>query len=148
MTLKLATQEDVPVVVEMALRYAKASPFGRFPVDEAKINQIVQDLMRDRNKGIIVLYIVNDKPEGMIAGMLTEMLFNHDAIATELVWWVNPEHRTRKSLKLKEAYEYWAKRVGAKFIQMAEMNDDKIRRFYERTGYDLTERAYLKVIGG
>jgi hypothetical protein len=148
MTLKLATQEDVPVVVEMALRYAKASPFGRFPVDEAKINQIVQDLMRDRNKGIIVLYIVERQARGYDRRDADGNVFNHDAIATELVWWVNPEHRTRKSLKLKEAYEYWAKRVGAKFIQMAEMNDDKIRRFYERTGYDLTERAYLKVIGG
>jgi hypothetical protein len=64
------------------------------------------------------------------------------------MWWVNPEHRSRKSLALKEAYEFWAKKVGAKFIQMANMNDEKIERFYQRTGYDLTERAYLKVIGG
>lgn len=146
MTLKLATVDDVEDVVEMAIKFAKASPYGVFPVEDGKLRQLVLDLLRDRNKGIIVLYLVEGKPQGVIAGMLSEMLFSHEPIASELIWWVNPEHRTRKSLKLKEAYEYWAKRVGAKYIQMAELNDEKIARFYQRTGYDLCERSYLKVV--
>lgn len=111
-----------------------------------KIEELCLSLLRDRNTTIVVLYMHNDKPVGMLAGMSSEMIFSREIIASEVIWWVEPSFRSRKTLALKEAYEYWAKRIGAKYIQMANLDDQKIERYYERTGYKLTERAYLKVI--
>jgi hypothetical protein len=146
MTLKLATYEDVPAILEMTEQFTGLTAYGEFPQDKEKLTALVNGLLKDRNKGIIVLYLVDDKPVGMIAGMLTEMVFSREDAAQELVWWVNPEHRTRKSFSLKEAFEYWAKRVGAKYIIMAEPNNDKVARYYERTGYRPMERSHVKVI--
>lgn len=146
MTLKLATVEDTGAVIEMAMAFAKVSPYKDFPMEREKIEELVLQLMRDRNKTVVILYMHNDKPVGMIAGMSSEMMFSRETIASEVIWWVEPGFRSRKTLALKEAYEYWAKRIGAKYIQMANLDDQKIERYYERTGYKLTERAYLKVI--
>lgn len=146
MTLKLATEADFPAILDMAMKFAQASPYKDFPIEEEKVAALLQTLLHDKNKTIVVLYIQNDKPVGMIAGMISEMLFNREMVASELIWWVNPEVRSRKTLSLKEAYEYWAKRVGAKYIQMTNLNDDKITRYYERTGYVLTEKSFLKKV--
>lgn len=146
MTLKLATAEDFPYILEMAQKFAAASPYKDFPMEEEKIQELILTLMKDRNKTIIVLYVHDGKPVGMLAGMSSEMIFSREIIASEVIWWVDPGFRSRKTLALKEAYEYWAKRIGAKYIQMANLDDQKIERYYERTGYKLTERAYLKVI--
>lgn len=147
MTLKLATPEDFPDILRMSKAFAEASPYKDFPMTEEKITELILTLLRDKNKTLIVLYLQDGKPVGMIAGMSSEMIFSREIIASEVIWWVDPEFRGgRRSLALKEAYEYWAKRIGAKYIQMANLNDDKIERYYQRTGYTLTEKAYLKVI--
>ena len=146
MTLRLATTEDIPVILEMAKKFADTSPYGKYPQEYSKAEDMVKGLLIDRNKSIVILYEVNGKPEGMIAGVLSEMMFSRENVAQELIWWVNPGHRSRKSLSLKEAYEYWAKRVGAKYISMAEPNDEKVARYYERTGYKVMERNHLKVV--
>lgn len=147
MTLKLATPEDLPYILEMAKKFAAVSPYKDYPQSDEKIEELILSLMKDRNKTVLVLYMVNDKPVGMIGGMVSEMIFSRDLVASELIWWVDMGFRSRKTLALKEAYEYWAKRIGAKYIQMSNLDDQKIERYYERTGYKLTERAYLKVIG-
>lgn len=146
MTLKLATPEDIGPIIEMAMSFAQASPYKDLPMTREKIEELVLSLLRDKNKTIVVLYMHGDRPVGMIAGMSSEMMFSREIIASEVIWWVEPGFRSRKTLALKEAYEYWAKRIGAKYIQMANLDDQKIERYYERTGYKLTERAYLKVL--
>lgn len=144
--LKLAGVEDIGAVIDMALSFAKVSPYKDLPIEREKIEELILSLLRDKNKTIIVLYMHDGKPVGMIAGMSSEMMFSREIIASEVIWWVEPGFRSRKTLALKEAYEFWAKRIGAKYIQMANLDDQKIERYYERTGYKLTERAYLKVI--
>lgn len=146
MTLKLATIDDFDAIKRMALAFAKASPYKDFPIEEERIEELIQSLLRDRNKTIVILYMHEGKPVGMIAGMSSEMIFSRDLVTTEVIWWVDPGFRSRKSLALKEAYEYWAKRIGAKYIGMSNLDDEKISRFYERSGYKPYERAFMKVI--
>jgi hypothetical protein len=48
---------------------------------------------------------------------------------------------------LKEAFEFWGKRVGAKRIQMSSLYENaKVARYYERTGYEPVEVSYLKKV--
>jgi len=145
MTLKLATIDDLDRVVRLAVTFIKQSPYKNEPYDEDDIRELVSLILRDRNKGVVVFLMNEDVPVGFIGGMLTKMLFSKDQLATELFWWVDPQFRGRKSLSLKEAFEYWAKRVGAKYIAMSSpANDERVSRFYQRTGYENIENAYLK----
>jgi hypothetical protein len=96
----------------------------------------------------VILYLRDGKPVGFIGGILTKMIASKEQVATEVFWYVSPEARgSRKSLSLKEAFEYWAKRVGAKFVVMSSLADTIVERYYERTGYKLMEKSFLKVIG-
>lgn len=147
MSLKLATVEDFEDIKRMALAFAEASPYKDFPREETKIEELILNLLRDRNKTIIILYLHEGNPVGMIAGMSSEMIFSRDLVTSEVIWWVDKEFRgSRKALALKEAYEYWAKRIGAKYIGMSNLDDPKISRYYERSGYKPYERAFMKVV--
>lgn len=146
MTLKLATHEDIPEVVDLIDSFIAGSQYANMDHSREKIEEIVLGLLKDKNKGIVILYLVNDKPVGLIGGLATEMVFSRETVATELFWWVNPSYRSRKALSLKEAFEFWGKRIGAKFIQMSGMQDEKLARYYKRTGYDLVENAFVKKV--
>jgi hypothetical protein len=45
------------------------------------------------------------------------------------------------------AYQEWARRVGAKTVQMAMLDDSmNLDKFYRRQGYVPAERSYIKEI--
>jgi len=149
MNLKLATLDDLPDVVRLAEAFAHESPYASETIT-GEIEQFAKDLLRDPTKGIVVLYVKDGKPVGLIGGIITKMLMSQSLIATELMWYVEPEHRgSRKSLALKEAFEFWGRKMGAKFIAMSSLlqSNPSIERYYDRTGYKLQEKAYLKVVG-
>jgi GNAT superfamily N-acetyltransferase len=130
------------------MQFIAQSPYADKGSTTEKVTQTIESLLRDRNKGIVILYIMNDKPVGLIGGLTSEMIFSHDLVASELFWWVDPNFRSRKALSLKEAFEYWARRVGAKYVAMGALpsQGEKVARFYERTGYKNLENSYLKVL--
>lgn len=145
MILKLASHEDIETVVRLAVTFIRQSPYKNEPMDEGEVRELIRLMLTDKNKGIIVLLMKDDLPVGFIGGLLTKMFFSKDMMASEIFWWVDPQYRTRKSLMLKEAFEFWAKRVGARYIAMSSpANDTRVSRFYERTGYENIENAYLK----
>lgn len=147
MMLRLATPEDMPSLIKLAVTFIRQSPYKDEPYDEDEIRDLLSILLRDRNKGIVVLLMKDDLPVGFIGGMLTKMFFSKDPLATEIFWWVDPQYRTRKSLLLKEAFEFWAKRVGAKYISLSSpAQDPRVARFYERTGYIPIENAHMKKV--
>jgi len=46
---------------------------------------------------------------------------------------------------LMQAFEGWAKEVGCKFASMCDMHDlQDLQPLYERKGYKLTEKSYVK----
>ena len=143
--MKLATYEDIPRVVDLVMNFIANSPYSNEANSVEKVTATIEHMVRDRSKGIVVLYVVDDEPVGLIGGVATEMVFSHDVVATELFWWVDPEFRSRKSLALKEAFEYWARRIGAKFVSMSSL-DERVGRFYERSGYRKVENAYLRTL--
>lgn len=147
MNLKLATLEDVDTVVKMVKVFVDQTPYRNEEFDPEKVRAVVVNLVRDRNRGIVIMLMKDDLPIGFLGGTLTEMIFSRKTVAAELFWWVDPQYRTRKSLMLKEAFEFWGKRVGASYTQMSAIPDPKVERFYERSGYTFSEKAYMKAVG-
>ena len=140
--IRIATQEDLDLVVSLASKFAQESPYSAL-VSPDKVRSIVEGILSaDQSQKIILLY----EDKGMLAGMLTPFLFGDKIVATELAWWVEPEHRkSQVGLQLLEAFEYWAKKTGANLITMISI-DDAVGEFYQKKGYSLFERAYMKEI--
>jgi len=149
--LKIAGTEDYIAVQDMVIRFFEESPYKDLPLDESKISSVVLDFLSNPSEKIVILALEDNEPVGMISGMASEHLFSREKTAFETVWWVYPEKRgLRSSLKLFEAFEYWAKKVGCKYVQFGAAQgtpySDKVDQLYKRRGYQKTESNYLKVI--
>jgi len=146
--LKVATREDEPFVTQMALKFYSESPYRGIPINNKKVQDVIEHLMG--NDLCLVLLLVSDqgKPVGMIAGHVNEMIFSTDRMASEVVWWVDKEYRGSKhSLSLLDGFEYWAYKSGCKFVQMSSLGGPKsgvLDRLYSKRKYINTEQAYVK----
>ena len=139
--LKIATIEDLPLVSRMAQSFIESSPYNRH-FDMGMVDGVLTQLStsEDSRKGIVLLY----GEVGMLAGMSSPFIYGPHYMATELGWWVEPDARKSGAGKeLIKAFEEWARRVGCTLITMISL-DDTVSQYYEKNGYVLTERAYMK----
>ena len=100
----------------------------------------------DGGNGIIFVVEV----AGIFVGALGALKFqdpnNGNLIASELFWYVRPEHRG-KGLDLLAAFENWADDAGCQQKTMVYLTDsmpDQVKRIYERKGYRAMEIHYTK----
>lgn len=98
--------------------------------------------LTDKTKQIVLIY----DDVGFLAGLATPSLFGDIRQATEMAWWVEPSERGKEAGgELLKAFEFWAKKVGCKLVTMISLND-KVGKYYEKNGYKLYERAYVKEV--
>jgi len=84
---------------------------------------------------------------GFLAGTLSGTLFSKDKVASELVWYMDPAHRGSEAIKLVNKFEDWAKANGCNRVSMADVDLlNSLSSLYERKGYKLYEKAYVKGI--
>jgi len=86
--------------------------------------------------------------DGALVGMMALTTYTHpmngDTIATEIVWWIQPEARGgRSALQLFKAGEAWAREQGATTFQMIAPSD-QVGAFYERLGFTKIEVHYQR----
>lgn len=149
--LHLAEHDDIPDITRMCLAFKAASPYAFLETSQDQVRQTILRLIEgDKNENVVVLAKEGNKTVGMVAGVAQPFLFSNERVAGELVWWVDPEHRkSTHGKELHAAFEFWAAKVGAAVVTMALLEDkraDKITKLYERKGYTLAERAFLKKV--
>jgi GNAT superfamily N-acetyltransferase len=139
--MKIATLDDVAEVLEMSMKFMSGVGYAEYS-DEQNIRNLIESIVTGRQDQMIILL----KPGvGFIAGQVTPFVFGPHYIAGEIAWWINEDHRKDGSgAELLEAFEYWAKNVcGCTMITLTSL-DDSVGKFYEKKGYKLYERAYMK----
>lgn len=136
--LRIATLDDVDAIEKMAAMFVQATGYSKYAHGKDITNLIVH-LITDKDS-IVLVY----EEDGMIAGTLGKFPFGPYIVASEIAWWVNPNKRkSTLGTELLDAFEYWAKTIGADMIHMVSL-DDSVGKVYEKKGYTLFERAYMK----
>lgn len=134
----------------MVYKFWASTPYGNVALEESKAFDLIATFIEKPVDRIMILAMDGDKPVGFIAAVASETLLTRDKLAHEMAWWMEPEYRkSRVALELVQAYEFWAKKVGCKLIQMSTVETDqveKISKYYSRKGYRLIERSFLKEI--
>lgn len=135
----------------MTERFHKASPYKTIEYDPSKVSELVIQAIEDKINRVLVVLEDEGKAVGMITGVAQEHLMNREKTAFELIWWVDDEYRNSLwSVKLFEAFEYWAKRVGCKYIVTGSAYGtdatEKVDKFYNKRKFQKTESSYFKVI--
>ncbi len=139
--MRIATIEDHDEVLEMSLKFMDSTGYTEYS-NEATISNLINTILSGKQNEMIILL----KPGvGFLAGMSSPFVFGPHFIASEIAWWINEDKRKDGAgAELVEAFEYWAKNVaGCTMITLTGL-DDEIGKFYEKKGYKLYERAYMK----
>lgn len=139
--MHLGTMEDYDKVRTMALKFLDTTEYKELS-DVDVIEGIIKDIFSlPKEDGGILIH-----EDGMLAYRRVPFTFGRRFIGTEVAAWVEPEARGNGVGKdLIDGYEYWAQNLGDCFAVTLSSLDDQIGKFYEKNGYKLYERAYMKV---
>jgi len=127
----------------MGRRFLRASSFDVKASDE-DIRDAFAELI---HSGRIFVAERDEVIVGMLGARLVNPWFSRSVvIATELMWWVDEEHRgSLSSVRLVGAFEQWAKSEHADMISMSDLTGYKgVDRLLSRLGYKCVERAHIK----
>lgn len=127
----------------MAMKFLEETDYAEFS-DKETIDAVITNILGSEGNEKIILI---EPGIGFLAGYSTPFPFGPHLVASELAWYVYPEHRGQKiGSQFLQAFEYWAKeKAGCKFISMVCL-DERLDKFYVKNEYKLYERAYVKVI--
>lgn len=165
MTIRLATEDDKPRLIEMATRFLLESQYGELFDNAATPLSIGELVTNTLALGAIFLAEIDPRGEDLprwherdtckicavklVVGMLAIVALPHPLtgvpIAEEIAWWVEPEHRNSTiGPKLLRSAEQWATTNGANVVKMVAPAGSTVGEFYERLGYRPVETAYIK----
>lgn len=146
--LKLLEETDIPAVMDMGRHFLSASPYSELEFSEDATRAYLFSCLTNPEERICILSMDGSVPVGALLANTSYAPFSSDKVATELAWWVEPEYRkSRRGLDLKEAYEFWAMKMGAKKIGMALLKTEHgpgLHKLFLRGGYKEAETAYVK----
>lgn len=136
-----AALADVPAIVRMGVRFATGEYARLLTVNEQALAILASHMIQNAACGAWVL-----ECDGVVVGMLGMTTYpqamSGETIATEMVWWMEPEARGgRGALRLLEHGKTWARAQGATRLQMIAPNTH-VGAFYERLGFQLLEIHY------
>lgn len=148
---RLATKEDIPVVVKFAENFYRVSGYNTMRFSRQRTRSVVEAIVNDGGfSQVAILALHEGKPVGMVVAIAAQPPFTEEKVSSELAWWVEPEFRSsRLALRLFDAYETWAKTIGCTHIQSAYLTQTSpkgLDKFYERKGYIPVENSFLKKI--
>lgn len=138
--LKIATLDDLPVLLEMGMKFASTTACKDY-MERDHIANVMHACITSPDKVMLM-----HGEDAFLMGGVMPFQYGPYLTASELAWWVNEDKRKSTiGTELLEAFEFWAQKVGATFVHMVSL-DDRVGKYYERKGYKLLERAYIKEI--
>lgn len=117
-----------------------------FPFDPAYAERLFLSYL-SHPRCCALVYEVNRRAEGILLAHAYEHPFGPVWFAQERLWWIDPAHRGRAAFKMLDAYDEWWLAQGCAAGGMAGMGEDPaVRKLYERRGYRVAERNFLKAV--
>lgn len=142
--VRRAKQDDLFEFVVLVKKFANEA-YKQFPVDKEVTSHNFLQGITDPN---FLFLVAEDEGEvvGIFVGYATTPLFSSVKTSAEMGFYLHPDHRDgRTALKMIQEYEKWARSQGCKSAALMDVHDfNDLRSFYERKGYKLKEKSYLK----
>jgi GNAT superfamily N-acetyltransferase len=144
--IRRATADDVPAIVAMAERFVASTPYqAHLAVSAPHVAALAEQLFASPD-GVVFLAEKNGTPVGMLGVLIYPHPVSGQRIASEMVWWVEPEHRGGTAgVRLLKQAEAWAAAHQAIAMQMIAPTA-KVGQFYEAIGYVPMETSYMRTL--
>lgn len=138
--IRIAREEDLDNLNRMALEAIRKAAYA-FISDQGRVVTVIKHFLQELPNQVV---FIDESGHGMIAGMIVPFAYGIEEQAIELLWWVDEEYRlTGIGRELLEGFEVWAASKGARIVTMISL-DDQVGSYYEKQGYTLCERTYMK----
>lgn len=150
-TIRDANQSDIIDILLLCKQFAKEVPdFLATPdIDTTKISNSLQELI-ESPYGFVKVICYNEMIVGSLISVASEMLFNSNLIAQELMFWIEPDHRNGKtSVKIIKEYVGWAEDIGCSLVRLSTVDKStgsKAGLLFKRQGFSCAEESYVKVL--
>jgi GNAT superfamily N-acetyltransferase len=140
-----ATEHDVYAVTLLMKRFEECTRhlYVNIPYASKKYQSMVRS-----GRAAIFMLKDNNKMVGALGCIKAEDPHSGELTAIETFWMVDPERRGKGTILLKY-FDRWAKEEGCKKKAMIHLEDslpDKLKKIYEKKGYQLVESHYMAVV--
>jgi hypothetical protein len=147
--IREAGLSDIPEIARLGGKFHEQAGWSDIMAySEANCALSLEHLMK--SDAFICLVAGRDKIEGMAAGVVSPVYFNHAHLSgEELFWWVDENAPQMTGIRLLDALEQSARQRGCVSWQMksiAKLNGDRMAKLYERRGYRASEQSFIKVL--
>jgi len=141
------TNDEIPRMVQMGEYFWKLTNYAD------KVPYIHKDVIQSCNimkeQGLLLGAYSGDEIAGFIGGVVGTSYTNFNIkIGQELFWWIQPQYRNSGAgTLLLSAIENRAKELGLTYwtmIYLVNIEPEKTKHLYERSGYKSTEIGYTK----
>lgn len=144
--IRIANKDDFDVILDMCSLFWLETQFSE-PFERDHTELMVSMAL---DHGLLCVLESGRTIVGFCAAVKSFILGSTKALgATELAFWVNPEHRAGKNgIALLLFMEGLVKEQGIKYWTMVSMQSsmpEQVNRMYERMGYVHSETSYTKV---
>jgi len=144
--IRIAREDDFDSILGMAADFWLQTQFNE-PFEPEHTRHYVQMAF---DHELLAVVEIDGENVGFCAAIKSFILGSTKAYgATELAWWLDPEHRKGKNgIALLLFMEGLVKEQGIKYWTMVSMQSsmpEQVGRMYERMGYVHSETSYTKV---
>jgi GNAT superfamily N-acetyltransferase len=149
MTIRPATVDDIPRLVEMGVAFLAESIYGKWFQPVPTLVEAVVRQTLEHGAGFVAVSGVNGAPlVGMIGILLGPHSFTGALIASEIAWYVEPRWRgSTIGPRLLVAAREWATTNGATMLQLVAPTKSRLGQYLEHIGYEAAETAYVLMLG-
>ena len=140
-------KEDIIDLLVLGKTFTKEAGHSRLGWDSTKMYAFYDNAINSKDFFFHCL-VADNEVVGFLIGFLAPAYFSHVLQATEIAWYVVPEHRGKgEALKMLELFEEWSKKHGAVCVNMGSVeiiHAEKIAKVYNKRGYTLNENTFTK----
>lgn len=135
-----ANIDDLDTLVNLVFEFGeKASVAKDLTLDREQVTNYLSYWIKDPNSLVLTF------PGGLFVGTISPALGFVELLATEVVFYVQPEQRgSTSALRVLKSFETWAKERKVPKVIFHLIGEEVRDDFLLRSGYTLTERSYSK----
>jgi len=142
MEIRPGTEGDYAPAMELIADFAEESlsEYGTY-LDPEQLKETFNKVLKTS-----FVAVVDNKVVGILAGHIVNDFCSKLPVYEEVLWYVDKEHR-KYGIKLMRYVEQWCLKYNIKRITMCCMENlkaEKLKRFYERLGFQVMETRFLK----
>lgn len=148
MRIRTATLDDVPALLALGPQIHAESRHAALPFDANKTGAALRAMIERTEQEQCFLIAIGSDGDiiGFFIGYAAEYFFSRDQVATDVLFYVKPEHRgSSAAVKLIHAFRKWAlaRQVAEMRICMTTgVAIDRFDRFVRRLGFQYTGGNY------